>query len=208
MKRRIIKASENVRGARGGLSHTSPRNFNLQEPSGAEYGKFMTESRWKTWNDAYKLFFNAIENCDNATEECIEEAVRKVYEYHKGNPLMEEAYRRWLDGDEPIEASASVNTQPLQKFVQVNEKFVQLSDDDFYRAIRMHLSDYNQLPEEVHELFGDYGITRGEDDEGYIYIDVEDRIQDATPEAIALLKKHDICADSKKYQVILYTEIW
>ena len=200
MKRRIIKAA-------GGLSHTQPRNFDTREPSGVEYGKFMTTSKWKTWNDAYKLFFDAIEKCDGHNEQDILDAVDKVYHQYKGNPLMEEAYRRWLDGDEPVEAATAANAKQ-QKWVQVNEKFVQFSDNDFYKAIRIHLSDYNQLPEEVHELFGDYGITRGEDDDGYIYIDVEDRISDATPEAIALLKKYDLTPDSKKYQVIDYTEIW
>lgn len=77
----------------------SSHGWFVGEPSSVEYGRFMTTRNWTSWTDAYKLFMDAIDKLGVADEQAVEDEVRRVYEFYKGDKYMEEAYRRWCDGD-------------------------------------------------------------------------------------------------------------
>ena len=54
------------------------------------------KEEFKTWTDVYKLFNDCADKFF-PNEEKIAEEVKKIYEQHKGDPAVEEAWRRWND---------------------------------------------------------------------------------------------------------------
>lgn len=163
--------------------------------------------------EAYIKLQKALQDVRHLIEECVDEGLE---DYAAWNEIshglflgIQAVSRACRDADTAVESSTAINAATGgRRFIQFDESFAEVSDDAWYAAVRIAFQDYSALPEEVKDTLGDLGLVRGEDDEGYIYIDVEDRIAGANTYGLDLLASADICKNSKTYEVIQYTEVW
>ena len=108
------------------------------------YGESLDEE-FKSWTDAYKLFTNCAERF-YPDEDKISEAAKRVYEIFKGDPNVEEAWKRWND-------TSSVDESLGEDFAGV------LSTDEFESVIS-----------------GGLGRNRGDRDDSFISDEIGDVI--------------------------------
>lgn len=173
----------------------------------------------KPYPEAYIKLQKSLQDLRHLIDECVDEGLEDYAawdEISQGLFSGIQAISKACRDLDTSSAAVQSSTQPVlagqyegySKFIQFDGVFAEIPNDCWYLVVRIPLADYRSIPEDVKDLMADYGMPRGEDEEGYLYIDVEDRIKGADSEHINIFKQHDICPDSKKYQVVAYTEVW
>lgn len=167
-----------------------------------------------TYPEEYIKLQKSLQDVRHLIEECVDSGLESYANWDQisqdlfsGIQAISKACRA---SESPIQSSEQVTASQsaTRQFIQFDEKFAEIPADAWYSAVRMSTSDYSQLDDEVKDTLGDLGLTRGEDEEGYIYIDVEDRISGGNAAGISILEAAGISKDSKEYEVIQYTEVW
>ena len=112
-----------------------------------------------------------------------------------------------LEG-EVTSSTKIVGAGNVRSFIQFDESFAEVPEDAWYMALRVPSKDYEKLSDNVKELIGEYALLRGEDEERYMYIDVDDRLNGESAEVIEQLAAEGISRTNPKYELIKYTEVW
>ena len=110
--------------------------------------------------------------------------------------------------NEVTSSTEIVGAGNVRSFIQFDGSFAEVPEDSWYMALRIPRKDYQNLSDNIQELISEYALLRGEDEEGYVYVDVDDRLTGEPAEVIEQLAAEGISRTNPKYELIKYTEGW
>lgn len=169
----------------------------------------------KNYPEAYIQLQRALQEVRHLIDECVDSGLEDYAAWDEisrglfdGIKAISKACR---DADEPVTSATHIVASSganIRKFIQFDGQVAELEADDWYEAVRIHRTDYAKLSEDVKETIGDLGLLRSEDEEGYYYVDVGERIDFANDEGLLLLERAGLLGPNRKYEVVDYAEVW
>lgn len=120
--------------------------------------------------------------------------------------VIVEKYLRPFMKYEEIQSAEEIDCYELD-----DHGFAQLYGDkhkDAYAGVRIPNEKYANLPEEIKELLGEYGLPRAEDNYFHTFVDVGERYDLVSPEHAEFLAEYGICKDSKQFENVWMWDNW
>lgn len=82
--------------------------------------KEVLEESEERWTDAYQHFIDIVDKAETIDPEKIKTSVDELYKKHKGEPVWDEAYRRWNETDYDLDMSITEATRSQRKSIYAN----------------------------------------------------------------------------------------